>query len=610
MEKEALHGKLWTSGRMSAEQLRSVEERFSTLLARSVVFDVQQDSALLGGFVAQIDGKTYDASLSGRLAELEREDSPDKGGETGPGKSEREGESRVIEDLHRRLEAFEPSGQVYESGTVSASADGVVFIEDLPGRSNGELLRFENDVFGMAMELEDDRVGAILFGDGDSVSAGSRVRGSGAVVEAPVGQGLLGRVIDPLGRPLDGRSLPVEKRMPIERQAPAIIDRQPVNQALETGLLAIDSMIPIGRGQRELIIGDRQTGKTQIAVDAMLNQKDSGVICVYCAIGQKASTVAQLIHTLEEDGAMAYSVVVAAMASDSSALQYIAPYAACTVAEAFMEDGRDVLIVYDDLSKHAMAYRTISLLLGRPPGREAYPGDVFYLHSRLLERSAHLNDEHGGGSMTALPIVETQAGDISAYIPTNIISITDGQIFLESELFNAGIRPAVNVGLSVSRVGRSAQRSAMRAVSGTLRIELAQYRELSVFAQFSSDIDPATRTQLDRGERLTQILKQDKQQPLKLSEQVALLLAFSEGAFDSVPTNKVDVFSQILMERLRSESSDELAQIDRTGELTKDVRQRLLEGILFCGAQAEKRQQERDAAERKALLASVARDEL
>ncbi len=585
-----LRGVLWTSEAFDDAQIDRIVERFTKLLKKPVTFDVQVDTALLGGFVARVDGKIYDASLRGKLSRIRLQaiSSAIEAGddkletvvlEDGAFEEAAPDKSIAMEELQRQVELFIPHGRVYESGTVKSSSDGVVFIDDLKGRHYGELLEFENEVYGMAMELAGERVGAVLFADGETIKAGSHVSGSGRVVEIPVGDGLLGRVIDPIGRPLDGSFLHLDENRPVETPAPRIIDRQPVNEALATGLIAIDSMIPIGRGQRELIIGDRQTGKTQIAIDAILNQRDSGVICVYCAIGQKASTVAQLIGSLSEADAMRYSVIVAATASDSAALQYIAPYAACAIAEDFMQRGRDVLIVYDDLSKHAVAYRTISLLLHRPPGREAYPGDVFYLHSRLLERSAHLNAEKGGGSMTALPIVETLAGDISAYIPTNIISITDGQIFLESELFNAGIRPAVNVGLSVSRVGRSAQKKAMRKVSGTLRIDLAQYRELAVFAQFSSDIDPSTRAMLDRGERLTQLLKQDKQHPLKLSEQVALLLAFESQALKAIPIRQVTRYADGLLASIHTRKSDLLGQIDASGDFDDVTREELLTSI-------------------------------
>jgi F-type H+-transporting ATPase subunit alpha len=406
------------------------------------------------------------------------------------------------------------------------------------------------------------------------------VHPTGHVAEVPVGEGLLGRVLDPIGRPLDGKGeIKSEITRPIESPAPSIMDRMSVDKALETGILSIDSMIPIGRGQRELIIGDRQTGKTSIALAAVTNQRGRGVYCVYCAIGQKASTVTGVVHALEQSGALGNTVVVAAFSSDSAAMQYIAPYAACAIAEEFMYSGKDVLVVYDDLSKHAVAYRSMSLLLRRPSGREAYPGDVFYLHSRLLERSAKLSEENGGGSITALPIVETMAGDISAYIPTNIISITDGQIYLESELFNPGIRPAVNVGLSVSRVGRAAQHPAMRAVSGSLRIEVAQYREMAVFAQFGADIDEETATMLKNGERLMELLKQKQDQLFRLSEQVAILLAVSNGVFKNTDRRDIDARRAALLSFLHDEARTAMRAIDETGSLSEGDKAQLLDAF-------------------------------
>lgn len=488
--------------------------------------------------------------------------------------------------LKRRIDAYETAPSVYDFGTVTSVNDTVVHLSGLPGRRKGELLEFEGGVFGMAMDLSLDDVGAVLLSEAQSVRVGSRVRGTGRVMEAPAGSALLGRTIDPIGRPLDGRQLTAHRYLPIEREAPGIIDRQKVDTPLMTGLLVLDSMIPIGRGQRELIIGDRQTGKTSIAVDAILNQKNSNVICIYCAIAQKASTIAEVLHTFENAGAMEYTVVVASTASDSPAMQYIAPYAACAIAEGFMYKGKDVLVVYDDLSKHAVAYRAMSLLLHRPSGREAYPGDVFYLHSRLLERSARLSDRLGGGSMTALPIIETMGGDISAYIPTNVISITDGQIFLESELFHSGVRPAVNVGLSVSRVGRSAQYPAMRKVCGTLRIDLAQYHELAIFTQFGADVDTATRQALERGARLTEALKQSTRKPLPLSSQVCILLAVAHDALKDVEVAKVRPFLAALLASLAESCPGVLARIDQTGELSEKS-ERLLNRLIAQFAQKE-----------------------
>ena len=468
---------------------------------------------------------------------------------------------------------FEPL--VYDYGTVKSVGDGVARVEGLQNRLYGELLEFKNDVFGMALDLEENGVGAVLFDSADSVIVGDSVRGTGRVAEIPVGNVLLGRVIDPIGRALDGKPLEAKEYLPAERPAPTITDRRPVKTPLETGILAIDSMVPIGRGQRELIIGDRQTGKTSIALDAIFNQKDKDVICVYCAIGQKASNIAHVIEQLKKNGAMPYTVVVASTASDSPATQYLAPYCACSVAEGFMNMGKDVLVVYDDLSKHAVAYRAMSLLLHRPPGREAYPGDVFYLHSRLLERSACLKQELGGGSITALPIIETMGGNISAYIPTNVISITDGQIYLETELFHSGIRPAVNTGLSVSRVGRSAQHDAMKKVSGTLRIELSQYREMAVFTRFGSDVDEATAKLLRRGECLTELLKQGKGEPMSLFEQTVTLLAYRENVFDNIPVKGVREKARDLIEKVRAAHPEYEFEINNTGKLTDDIEEQL-----------------------------------
>ena len=485
----------------------------------------------------------------------------------------------IGEFLKERLEGFSPEMVTYEYGRVKSVQDGIVQVEGLPHAKYGELLEFEGQVYGMALDMSLTGVGAALLGKADTVVPGSVVRGTGRISDVCVGRELLGRVVDPIGRPLDGMPLKAQRFREVECPAPAIMDRAPVDTPMETGILAIDSMIPIGRGQRELIIGDRQTGKTTIALSTMLNQKDSGVISVYCAIGQKAASVAGIVRQLQEAGALERCVVVAATASDSAAMQYLAPYAACAIAEEFMHQGKDVLVVYDDLSKHAVAYRTMSLLLRRPSGREAYPGDVFYLHSRLLERAAHLSKEQGGGSITALPIVETMAGDISAYIPTNVISITDGQIFLESELFHAGVRPAVNVGLSVSRVGRSAQHPAMRDVSGSLRLEVAQYRDMAVFAQFGADVDAETKKLLDRGARMTELLKQSQRQIYKLSAQVALLLAYGENLLQDIPTQKVGDFAEKLLAHLYSQAASGMKTVDTTKRLSQSGR-RTLTGII------------------------------
>lgn len=466
------------------------------------------------------------------------------------------------EILKKRVEEFTPNGTVYTCGTVTKVSDGVARIDNLPGRCYGELLKFGGGIWGIALDLEENGVGAVILNSGAAVSIGDTVSGTGHPVDTIVSGEVIGRVISPIGAPLDGRALKGRKYAPLEKPAPGLMARKPVCRPLETGILSIDSMIPIGKGQRELIIGDRQTGKTTIAVDTILNQKGKDVICVYCAVGQKASTVSQVVMTLKNAGAMKYTVVVASTASDSPAMQYLAPYAACSIAESFMHDGRDVLVVYDDLSKHAVAYRTMSLLLHRPPGREAYPGDVFYLHSRLLERSACLSDAEGGGTMTALPIIETTGGNISAYIPTNVISITDGQIYLESELFHSGIRPAINTGLSVSRVGRAAQYKSMRKVSGLLRIELAQYKEMAIFARFGSDIDSGTKKTLENGERLTAILNQDKNKPYSPGEEALLLLGYRSGAFDSVEPRNMKAMIPVFLEYFEKNCPEVVAGIN------------------------------------------------
>jgi F-type H+-transporting ATPase subunit alpha len=442
--------------------------------------------------------------------------------------------------LREQVGGYTVDVDVAEVGTVVSIGDGMARLHGVERCMAGEMIEFPGGAFGIALNLEEDSVGSVLLGDAHGVKEGDVVKRTGRIISVPVGDELLGRVVNALGQPVDGKGpIPTTQFLPIERIAPGVVDRQSVREPLQTGLKAIDAMIPVGRGQRELIIGDRQTGKTAVAVDAILNQKDTGVICIYCAVGQKQSTIAQIVRTLEENDAMRYSIVVAAAASDPAPMLYVAPYAACAIGEYFRDSGRHALVIYDDLSKHAQAYREISLLLRRPPGREAYPGDVFYLHSRLLERAAKLNDAKGGGSLTALPIIETQAGDLSAYIPTNVISITDGQIFLESDLFHQGVRPAINVGNSVSRVGGSAQIKAMRQVAGTLRLDLAQYRELAAFAQFGSDLDKSTQQQLNRGARLVEILKQGQYSPLPVAQQVVIIYAGTNGFLDAVPVAEV-----------------------------------------------------------------------
>ncbi|MEO8217952.1 MAG: F0F1 ATP synthase subunit alpha [Acidobacteriota bacterium] len=469
----------------------------------------------------------------------------------------------ITEIIRQQITGIDRGVDVAEVGTVISVGDGIARVYGLNRVMAGELLEFPHGVAGLALNLEEDNVGAVLLGETREIAEGDQVRRTGKIISVPVGPGLIGRVVNPLGQPLDGKGpIQAAEFYPIERIAPGVIDRKPVKEPLQTGLKAIDAMIPIGRGQRELIIGDRQTGKTAVAIDTIINQKGKDVICLYVAIGQKKSTVAQIVKTLEDYGAMEHTIVVTASASEPAPLQFIAPYAGCAMGEYFMYNKQHALCVYDDLSKQAQSYREISLLLRRPPGREAYPGDVFYLHSRLLERASKLNDENGGGSLTALPIIETQAGDVSAYIPTNVISITDGQIYLETDLFHSGVRPAVNVGLSVSRVGGSAQIRAMRAVAGTLRLDLAQYRELAAFAQFGSDLDKATQAQLNRGRRLVELLKQPQYVPMPVSLQVASIFAGTQGLVDSLAVEALRSFETGLHEFLRNERADLLQRIE------------------------------------------------
>src|SRR5947209_4813711 len=455
--------------------------------------------------------------------------------------------------IREQIENYESKVSVDEVGTIISLGDGIARVHGLDKVMAGELLEFGHGVAGLAMNLEEDQVGTVLLGDYTEIKEGDEVKRTGRIMSVPTGNGMVGRVVNALGQPIDGKGpITADKYIAIERIAPGVIDRQPVREPMATGIKAIDSMIPIGRGQRELIIGDRQTGKTAVALDTIINSKGNNLICIYCAIGQKRSSIAQVVKILEGYGAMDYTVVVAASASEPAPLQYIAPYAACAIGEFFRDNGKHALLIYDDLSKHAASYREISLLLRRPPGREAYPGDVFYLHSRLLERAAKLSDKNGGGSLTALPVSETQAGDVSAYIPTNVISITDGQIYLETDLFNSGIRPAVNVGLSVSRVGGAAQIKAMRQVAGTLKLELAQYRELAAFAQFGLDLDKATQAQLNRGKRLVEILKQDQYRPLPFSKQILIIMAGTGGFLDDMPVSQVRDFEKELFKYVDS----------------------------------------------------------
>ena len=481
--------------------------------------------------------------------------------------------SKIIRD---EIEGYNKSLDIANTGTILEIGDGIARIYGLSKAMSGELLKFENGVMGMVLNLEEDNIGAVIFGESRGIKEGGTVKSTGKVAEVPAGEDLLGRVVNALGEPIDGKgSIEASKYMKIERPAYGIIDRKPVSEPLQTGIKAIDGMFPIGKGQRELIIGDRQTGKTAIAIDTIINQKNNDVVCIYVAIGQKRSTVAQIYKKLEELGALEYTIIVAATASESAPLQYLAPYAGVAMGEYFMEQGKHVLIIYDDLSKHAVSYREMSLLLRRPPGREAYPGDVFYLHSRLLERAAKLSDELGGGSITALPIVETKAGDISAYIPTNVISITDGQIFLETDLFNSGFRPAINPGVSVSRVGGSAQIKAMKQVASKVKLELAQYNELLAFTQFGSDLDKATRDQLNRGAKIMEVLKQSQYNPYRVEEQVVSFFCVTNGYFDDISTEKVKAFEHDLIGSLRTEN-EILSEIKKEEKVTDEINEKLI----------------------------------
>ena len=520
--------------------------------ATEVILNVTVDESLLSGYVLQVGDRVFDNSGRHQLDKM------------------MEGKPSLA-TLKTRIEDYKPAETSAEGGVVISSADGIVHVEGMNRAVYGEIVTFDNGAKGMVESVDPEQLGIMLFDGAETVGVGTMVTRSGKRAGIPVGDGFLGRVISPLGEPIDGKGpIEAEGYNPIEKQAPGILERQSVDTPLHTGILAIDSMFPIGRGQRELIIGDRQTGKTSIATDAILNQKDTGVLCIYVAIGQKASSIARVAGDLQKHGAMSYTTIVAATASDSAPLQYIAPYAGTALAEYFMSQGKSVLIVYDDLSKHAVAYRAISLLLRRSPGREAYPGDVFYLHSRLLERSCRMRDDLGGGSITALPIVETQAGDVSAYIPTNVISITDGQIFLESALFNAGNRPAVNVGLSVSRVGGAAQTKAMKKANANLRIELAQYKDMESFAQFSSDLDAETRRQLDHGKALMEMLKQPLYQPKSDAEQVVLLTLASHGVLDEIPTAELRTKTSAFVRQFRADVSGTMDKITATGKLEPD----------------------------------------
>jgi F-type H+-transporting ATPase subunit alpha len=486
----------------------------------------------------------------------------------------------IAKILREQIENYQESVTVDEVGSVISVGDGIARIHGLEKVMMGEMLEFPHGVFGIALNLEEDQVGSVLLGEYTAVKEGDTVRRTRTIMSVPIGDGLIGRVVNPLGQPIDDKGpIASEKRNPLERLAPGVIDRQSVNEPLQTGIKAIDSMIPIGRGQRELIIGDRQTGKTAIILDTILNQRETGVVSIYCAIGQKRSTIAQLVKSLTDFGAMDNTIIVVASATEPATMQYIAPYAACAMGEYFRDNGRHAVVFYDDLSKHAQAYREISLLLRRPPGREAFPGDVFYLHSRLLERAAKLSKENGGGSLTALPVIETQAGDVTAYIPTNVISITDGQIYLEADLFNIGIRPAINVGISVSRVGGSAQTKAMKQVAGTLRLEMAQYRELAAFAQFGSELDRASQAQIARGRRLTEVLKQDQYQPLAVAKQILIIFAATNGYLDELEVEECRKFEKALYDFVDANYPAVLQKVAERKQLDDELRAELRKAL-------------------------------
>ena len=565
--------KLYASVPPTEEQ----EARFTAFVKRkygeNVEFAFVEDPSIESGFRLEYDNEVYNWTLEGRMQQLQ-----DAAGVINRAKIGKKHQAKNLISLFRSsLENWQLEAIPVQEGRVESVGDGIVFATGLESVRYGEIVLFESGVKGMVLDLRQDEVGIILFGEDDALEEGSIVRRTKKTAGIPVGKAMLGRVVNALGEPIDGLGeIAVDGYREMESPAPGIIDRQPVDEPMETGILSIDSMFPIGRGQRELIIGDRQTGKTAIAMDTILNQKGKGVVCIYCAIGQKASSVAQLTETLRRHGAMDYTIIVAATAAESTSLQYVAPYAATAVGEFFMAQGKDVLIIYDDLSKHAVAYRAISLLLERSPGREAFPGDVFYLHSRLLERSAHLSSKKGGGSMTALPIVETQAGDVSAYIPTNIISITDGQLFLESNLFFAGQRPAINVGLSVSRVGGAAQTKAMKKAVSGLRLDLAQYREMEVFTQFSSDLDEGTKRQLAYGQRLMRLLRQPQNGPFSMAEQVVMLVAAMAHKMDGVPVEEIQKKRMEFLSYMHDMKSDLLDEITSSRDLTDEVKIEIL----------------------------------
>ena len=568
-----LTAKLLSACPPDSAQKEKLEDVLSKKYGKAVELVWQEDRTAQGGFRIELGSEVIDWTAEGRLEQLKERLTGLKS------------EGSVIPLIRDAVKSWVPEVCAREVGSVLTVADGIAYVEGLEGATYGEILLFEGGIRGMVQELRSGRIGCILFGRVEEVSEGTAVYRTGKTAGIGVSDGMIGRVVDALGAPIDGGGdIPVDEYRMIESPAPGIVDRQPVNTPMQTGILSIDSMFPIGRGQRELIIGDRQTGKTAIAIDTILNQKGKDMICIYVAIGQKASSVAQIAELLRKHDAMRYTIVVCAGAGESASMQYIAPYAGAAIGEYFMNKGKDVLIVYDDLSKHAIAYRALSLLLGRSPGREAYPGDVFYLHSRLLERAARLSDERGGGSMTALPIVETQAGDVSAYIPTNIISITDGQIFLETELFHSGVMPAVNPGISVSRVGGNAQIKAMKKVAGTLKLTYSQYRELQSFAQFGSDLDADTKTRLAQGERVVEVLKQDRSSPLDVALQVSILYAVVHNMLMDVPVERISAFENALFDHLTVQHPEILEDIRKTGELRPENEAALRAAIESCRA--------------------------
>lgn len=583
-----LSGKLIAATKLSREEIDQICNKFQKMLGQEIDFEVDIDKSIIGGYKVIVGERLYDLSIESYLNRI-KSTAQEK---TGPQFDQYiesmdledenvkniQAQKELLSEFKNQVDVFNEKFDVSRIGIVESSSDGVVNVKGLSNCKYGELLRFENDSYGIVLNLELDTIGAVLLNGQVAVNEGSMVHHTGEVVRVPVGDVVFGRVMNPIGEPMDGAGkIEAKKYRAIESPAPPIMDRRSVYQPIQTGIMAVDSMIPIGRGQRELIIGDRKTGKSAIASDTIINQKGKGIYCVYVAIAQKSSSVAEMVEKLRAQGAMDYTVVVASTASDTAAMQYLAPYAGCAVAEEMMHDGKDVIVVYDDLSKHAIAYRTMSLLLRRPPGREAYPGDVFYLHSRLLERAAKLSDALGGGSMTALPIIETMDGDISAYIPTNVISITDGQIYLESELFNSGQRPAINVGLSVSRVGGEAQIKAMRKVAGQLRIMLAQYRELAVFAQFASDLDKSTRESLDNGVRLMQTLIQPQYTPYPVEDQVVVLQMAINKMLLEIPLKKVRDFNAGYLAYVKAMHPEIMKSIAETGDITKEQVDLLME---------------------------------